>query len=111
VFREAFRILKPGGRVAVSDILTSEALPEDIANLASAYVGCIGGAIVADAYLDAMREAGFVDIAFDRVPATGMIEGALADPTVMAAVDAIGLARVREVANTVFSYKIRARKP
>jgi arsenite methyltransferase len=111
VFREAFRILKSGGRVAVSDILVSEPLPDDIAALASAYVACLSGSLVADDYLAAMRDAGFVEIAFDRVPASSMIEGALADPMVKAAADAIGAERVERVARTVFSYKIRATKP
>ena len=59
VFREIFRVLKPGGRLAVSDIALKSELPESIATSLAAYVGCIGGAIRIDDYRTELRKAGF----------------------------------------------------
>jgi SAM-dependent methyltransferase len=59
VFREIARILKPGGRLAVSDIALKHELPEDIAKSMAAYVGCIGGAIKMDDYREGLLTAGF----------------------------------------------------
>jgi len=59
VFREIFRILKPGGRLAVSDIALKGELPESIANSLAAYVGCIAGAIRIETYREELLRAGF----------------------------------------------------
>ena len=59
VFREIARVLKPGGRVAVSDIALKHELPEAVANSMAAYVGCIAGAIKIDDYRDGLLAAGF----------------------------------------------------
>lgn len=61
-FAEVFRILKPGGRLAVSDIALKQELPEDLRADIVAYVGCIAGAIGIDEYVDGLRRAGFVDV-------------------------------------------------
>ncbi len=59
VFREMARVLKPGGRIAVSDIALKHELPEAVAQNIVAYVGCIAGAIKIDDYRDGLRAAGF----------------------------------------------------
>jgi SAM-dependent methyltransferase len=59
VFREIARVLKPGGRVAVSDIALKRELPEDVAKSVAAYVGCIAGAILIDDYRNELLAAGF----------------------------------------------------
>lgn len=62
VFQEAFRVLKPGGRLMVSDMVLLEKLPKSIMKSATAYVSCIGGAVLKDEYLKAIEDAGFEDI-------------------------------------------------
>lgn len=62
VFSEAFRVLKPGGRIMVSDIVLTRELPDIIRKNVSAYVGCISGAIIKEDYLNAVSKAGFTDV-------------------------------------------------
>ncbi len=62
VFREAFRVLKPGGRLMVSDIVLKRPLPYSIKNSIAAYIGCVAGASLKEDYLQEMREAGFESI-------------------------------------------------
>lgn len=59
VFEEAFRILKPGGRVMISDIVLLGELPEALKASKEAYVGCISGAIPREDYLQTIKDAGF----------------------------------------------------
>ena len=59
VFREIARVLKPGGRVAISDIALKHELPEAVAQSMAAYVGCIAGAILIDDYRQGLLAAGF----------------------------------------------------
>jgi arsenite methyltransferase len=59
VFREIVRILKPGGRLAVSDIALKKPLPREMADDVTAYVGCIAGAIAIEDYKRQLRAAGF----------------------------------------------------
>jgi SAM-dependent methyltransferase len=63
VFREIARVLKPGGRLAVSDIALKRALPVELSADMLAYVGCIGGAIHVEEYRQGLVEAGFKDVA------------------------------------------------
>lgn len=62
VFREAFRVLKPGGKFAVSDIVTDGDLPEIIKESISAWAGCVAGAMDVNVYVESLEAAGFVDI-------------------------------------------------
>ena len=62
VFREAYRALRPGGRLAVSDIVTDGNLPEGIKSNLSAWVGCLAGALDVKDYTAAIESAGFVDV-------------------------------------------------
>ena len=62
VFQEAFRVLKPGGRLMVSDMALLRALPEAVRDSVDAYMSCVGGALEKDSYLNAIREAGFQSV-------------------------------------------------
>jgi SAM-dependent methyltransferase len=62
VFKEAYRVLKPTGRIMVSDIVTQGELPEDVRKSFDAWAGCIAGALEKDDYLDQIKQAGFENI-------------------------------------------------
>ncbi len=113
VFREAFRVLKPGGRLAVSDILLTAPLPEAVADNLAAYVGCLAGASLVEDYLDAIRDAGFDEPAIEMRAATEVL--ASDDPVVRAATDALascgGEGRsLEDVASSIVSATVVARK-
>jgi len=62
VFREALRVLKPGGRLAISDVVATTQLPDEMKKDLALYTGCIAGAASIDELVDMLREAGFTDI-------------------------------------------------
>jgi len=61
-FEEAFRVLRPGGRLMVSDIVLLKELPLALKNSIEAYVGCLAGAVMKDDYIGAITAAGFQDV-------------------------------------------------
>jgi ubiquinone/menaquinone biosynthesis C-methylase UbiE len=109
VFGEAFRVLKPGGKLAVSDIVTDGPLPEPIKHSLSAWAGCVAGAVEAEFYIGMMKSVGFTDVSivpvfFDR----GTVDSALEDLK-----DTIELKTISREAvyKAVYSAKITAYKP
>jgi len=62
VFEEAYRVLKPKGKMMISDIVTEKELPDEIKRSFSAWADCIGGALVKRGYLNAVKQARFKDI-------------------------------------------------
>jgi len=59
VFREAYRVLKNGGKIMISDLVTEGEIPEEIKKSFDAWAGCIAGALEKNEYLDTIRKAGF----------------------------------------------------
>ena len=112
VFREAFRVLKPGGRLVVSDIVLLNRLPDALIESIEAYVGCVAGAVMKEDYLRAIGEAGFknIDIVGEAVfPA----EEYLGLSAVQEYADHLKLPRekVAEIGTSIASIKVRAVKP
>jgi arsenite methyltransferase len=111
-FGEAYRVLKPGGRVMVSDIVLLQELPESVRTSVAAYVGCLSGALMKSDYLAAIEAAGFGDI--DIVEETAFAVELMAnDPTGAAVIQKQGLApeELDRVAASVVSIKVSAVKP
>lgn len=62
VYEEAFRVLKPGSRILISDLVTKGEIPEDIRRSFEAWAGCIAGALERQEYLDTIKKAGFRNV-------------------------------------------------
>jgi len=112
VFSEAFRVLKPGGRLMVSDIVVLKELPELIRNSAEGYVACISGALAKDEYLNSIRKAGFSDITvhgempfpLDDLAGDPVVQAAVGDPAVLAAL-------LKKYDGAVVSMQVGAMRP
>ncbi|MFB0517788.1 MAG: arsenite methyltransferase [Acidobacteriota bacterium] len=112
VFREAFRALKPGGRLIISDIVLLRELPDCIQSSVEAYVGCISGAMMRDEYLSAIKAAGFQEV---RVidEKSFPIELLSNDPTAMEFIERlkVPVETLKELASSVVSISVYALKP
>jgi len=112
VFMEAFRVLKPGGRLMVSDMVLLKELPDFIKNSIEAYIGCLSGAIMKDEYTEAIKAAGFQEVRI-MDETSFPIECMANDPTAKALIEnlKIPLEKVEEVASSVISIKVYGVKP
>ena len=112
VFSEAFRVLKPGGRLMISDIVLLRQLPDFIKNSIEAYIGCVSGAMIKGEYIREIKAAGFHDVkiinetsfAIDHVtssqPASSIIDKFKIPPE-----------KVTEIASSILSVRVYATKP
>lgn len=107
VLREAFRVLKPGGRLAVSDVVVRGELPTEVRRSMELWIGCVAGALADDEFLRLLAAAGFTDASieptriYDVEAARAFLEGSGLD------VDAIA----RDVDGRVMGAFVRAAKP
>ncbi len=112
VFSEAFRVLKPGGRLMISDIVLLKELPDFILNSVAAYSGCISGAMLKEAYLEMIKEAGFqnVKIVDENIFS---LEYLANDPAIQAIIGELNLTgeAITDIGNSVVSVKVNGVKP
>jgi len=111
VFSEAFRVLKPGGKLTLSDVVLLRPLPPALASSAAAYLGCVAGASLKSDYLHMLAEAGFADV--EVVGESPFYLGeAAADPVVQAIIAEAKLTpdEVREIGKSIVSVKVVATK-
>lgn len=112
VFHEAYRVLKPGGRIMVSDIVLVKELPEFIQQSVEAYVGCLSGAILKGEYLEMIRNSGFINI--DIQKETSLSVGLVAnDPTAQAIMEYSHISReeAENIFTSVLSMSVKGEKP
>lgn len=112
VFKEAFRVLKPGGRLMISDIVLLKELPGFMKNSVQAYVGCLSGAIMKEGYINAIKNAGFQEV--EIVDQTSFpIEYMANDPTAKALIadSKIKAEDIKELAQSIQSIKVSGIKP
>jgi len=109
VVSEAFRVLKPGGRLAISDVVLRRQLSEPTRALIGLWTGCVAGALVVDDYLAKLQAAGFEQVSIDptRVYEESDIAALATDLTVDVDREKI----VGELSGSVMSAFVRARKP
>ena len=108
VLSEAFRVLRPGGRLAVSDMVEIEPLPPEVKSAVDAWAGCVAGTIPVEAYREAVIAAGFTDLEVEVTGTFGPGEAGLPDETGRIASASICAAKPeKEVAADVSRVSVR----
>jgi ubiquinone/menaquinone biosynthesis C-methylase UbiE len=114
VFKEAFRVLKPGGRLMISDIALLKKLPDSIKNSVEAYVGCLAGAVMKDEYLAAIRAAGFQKTEIlGEVSLSNVLSEMVDNPEIKAIVEDLRITpdELKTLANSGVSISVCGLKP
>lgn len=111
VFREAFRVTKPNGRIMISDIILLNDLPDYVKNSVEGHIACLAGAVRKEQYIDAISKAGFENISIDK-QASFPIELMLNDPIANKIVRENNLSEkeIKSISNSIASISIRAVK-
>jgi len=112
VFKEAFRVLKAGGRLAVSDVVLRKELPDFVRQSTKAYIGCLAGAIIKEDYLKIIESVGFEDVHVVEEMAFP-IESLICDTSGPATIEMpkISAEDIKEAEDSVSSIKVSAIKP
>lgn len=90
VFKDIYRVLKSGGRIAISDIALKKELPEKIRESVEAYVGCVGGAILVKDYEKIVKASGLRDVKITTKGSSACIDPNTKDPIGKAILDGLG---------------------
>jgi arsenite methyltransferase len=114
VFREAFRVLRPGGRLAISDIVLQHPLPDEITRAMRLWTGCVAGALVESAYREQLGGAGFVDIEIEPTQVFGeddIVRMAGGRPAIEEVVPSLHIDEaLRQLGGAIMSAFVRARR-
>jgi SAM-dependent methyltransferase len=111
VFKEAFRVIRPGGRFMVSDIVLLKDLPDPIRNSIDAYTGCIAGATKKDEYIKIIKNAGFKDVQVidEKNFPIDVLEN---DPIGKKVIEKLNMSieDVKEIGKSIVSIRVQAKK-
>ena len=110
VFNEAFRILKPGGRLMVSDMVLTADLPEQVLKSADMYAGCISGALKKKDYIDKIKTSGFKNVDIIGENAVCLSDYIGSDKVISSIADNISDEEMKNIDKAVTSMKISAKK-
>jgi ubiquinone/menaquinone biosynthesis C-methylase UbiE len=112
VFDEAFWVLKPGGRLMVSDIVILKDLPENIRNSTDAYTGCIAGAMKKDDYLAAIERSGFEAVKVVEESSFSP-DCVVNDPSAQETIESLKMTekQVKDISASVASVRVQGIKP
>lgn len=110
VFNEAFRVLKAGGRLMVSDMVLTQDLPDNIAKSVQMYAGCVAGALKKDDYLDKISKAGFSEIKIIKEDHIHFTDYLGSDKVVSDIISGMSDDDIKRIDNAVSSIKVFARK-
>ena len=105
-FTEIYRVLKPGGRLSVSDVVIKGSLPREIREAAELYAGCVSGAIEIEEYLQIIKDSGLVNISVRKEKAVHV-----PDKILLNYLGAEDLKKLKSSGTGIFSITVYAEKP